>query len=69
MEKKDFIKLGRLIAQSRIKYGLTQKQLARKVSISPSGLSKTERGMTNPSVFTVYKLAKSLNMDLFKILD
>jgi transcriptional regulator with XRE-family HTH domain len=69
MDKNTFIKLGKLITQGREKLGFTQKQLAVKVSISSSTLSKIEHGTTNPSVFTVYKLGKLLKIDLFKVLD
>jgi len=64
MNKNDFIKLGRSIIAGRKVRHLSQEQLARKVDISPSGLSKIERGITNPSAFTVYKLIKILDIGL-----
>lgn len=69
MDKNSFIKLGKSIISGRKKLGLSQKQLAKKVSISPSCLSMIELGKTNTSVFTVYKIGKLLNANIFNNLD
>ena len=47
--------------------GLTQKDLAEKTGIYQADISKIERGIGNPSLLTLKRLADGLDMDL--ILD
>lgn len=42
-------KLGKNIKKSRKKAGLTQEQLAKKVGVHVSYISRIERGVVNPS--------------------
>ena len=57
-----------LIADSLIKsremLGITQKQLANKVGIYQADISKIERGLANPSVSTLKRLADGLDVEI-----
>ena len=56
--------LKSLIIEKRIKEGLTQKQLAKKIGIHQPLLSRLESGNYNPSVKFLQKVAKGLNAKL-----
>ena len=43
---------------------MTQKELAEKTGIYQADISKIERGLANPSVSTLKRLAEGLNMNL-----
>ena len=45
--------------------GITQKELAEKTGIYQADISKLERGMGNPSIHTLERLADGLGMDLY----
>jgi DNA-binding XRE family transcriptional regulator len=47
---------------ARKRTGLTQKQLAEKTGIAQSDISKLENGNANPSLKTLQRLAKGMNM-------
>ena len=60
--------LGKNIKHHRIQLGLTQEELANKSGVYRSHLAGIETGSLNPSIKTVEKLAKALNVsvaDLF----
>ena len=44
--------------------GITQKELSKRTGITQADISKLENGSANPSVKTLKKLAKGLNMRL-----
>ena len=52
------------IAVARAKAGISQAQLASKSGIDQSDKSKLERGMGNPSVSTLNRLARAMGMEL-----
>jgi transcriptional regulator with XRE-family HTH domain len=61
--------LGSRLKDSRLKAGLTLRELARLVDVSPSFVSQIENGKSQPSVATLYAFAKLLNVsvdDLFE---
>ena len=51
---------GEVVAIARAKAGLTQKQLAALTGIDQSDLSKLERGLSNPSIGTLQRIANAL---------
>ena len=67
MDNNIYIKLGKRIKVYRVKLNLSQKELATKVRISISTLGKIEKGKTNPSLFTIYKIAKVFKIKTFKL--
>jgi transcriptional regulator with XRE-family HTH domain len=54
--------IGSRIQEIRNKKGLTQDQLSEKVGISSKYLSSIERGKENPTLKTILKLARSLDV-------
>ena len=48
------------VATARAKAGISQKQLAAKAKMDQSDLSKIERGIANPSVSTLERIANAL---------
>ena len=56
--------VGRRMRFLRQEKKLTLRQLATRVGVSPSLLSKIEIGSSSPSLFTIYKVAKSLQINL-----
>lgn len=59
--------IGTRIKEIRNKKGLTQEQLSEKMEINPKYLSSIERGNENPTLNTLIKLSKSLEVDLGEI--
>lgn len=68
VQKKEGMDINRLLAYrlalAREKAGMTQKQLAEKTGIYQADISKIERGLANPSLSTLKRLADGLNMGL-----
>jgi len=63
--KVDFaLLLGDHLTQARVESGLTQKQLSEKTGIYQADISKIERGISNPSLATLQRLAEGMNMSL-----
>jgi len=58
------LNITRALLDARIKRGLTQKQLALLTGVDQSDISKIERGISNPSIKLLNKLADGLNMRL-----
>lgn len=58
---------GRLRA-ARASRGLSLRSLADQVGVSPSLISQVERGLANPSVNTLYALARELEISLDELL-
>lgn len=50
---------------SRFFAGMTQKELAEKTGIYQADISKLERGLGNPSINTLERIAEGLDMELF----
>ena len=66
----NFDKIGKKIAEARIKQNKTQEELAEILEISPSFLSHIETGKRKPGFDTLIQIAKCLNMSLdYLILD
>jgi transcriptional regulator with XRE-family HTH domain len=54
--------VGRNVRQIRTKKGLTQERFAEISGFSQQYVSDLERGLRNPTVVTVYELAKALGV-------
>ena len=52
------------ITEARVKAGLSQAQLADITEIDQADISKIERGVANPSINTLDRIAKALNTQL-----
>jgi transcriptional regulator with XRE-family HTH domain len=55
---------GKRIKKARINKGLTQRQLAEKVSVHPNAIGEYERGTVAPSFFIMVKISKALDVSL-----
>lgn len=52
------------VSTARAKVGMSQKELADATGIDQSDISRIERGVSNPSINTLDRLAKAMNMKL-----
>lgn len=52
------------LAEARNKAGMTQKSLSEKTGIYQADISKIERGLANPSLTTLKRLAEGLDMQV-----
>ncbi len=59
--------LGRVLASLRERRGMSQGELARRVGITQSTLSRMERGHGQPDAFTLTKLAESLEVTVAEL--
>ena len=56
--------VGVAISEARARNGVSQKELSIKSGIDQSDISKIERGVANPSINTIERLAKAMEMEL-----
>ena len=59
-----FVMVGEAVAAARAKKGLSQKELSDLTGIDQSDLSRIERGIANPSVNTLNRIAQALDAKL-----
>ncbi len=66
MKKQDQICLqfGRKVRKLREEQGYSQESFAEKVEIHRTYIGGIERGERNPTITTVYKIAKALGVDI-----
>lgn len=70
MTKADFLqKLGRHIAQTREKAGLSQTELALRCDKDRQSINRLEKGRINPTAFYLLQLATELNVPVKDLLD
>ncbi len=58
------VELGRALLRARETCGMTQEELARRAGISQEVISKLERGGSNPTMRTLERLARAMDMCL-----
>jgi transcriptional regulator with XRE-family HTH domain len=56
--------VGKQLRDARLAAGITLREMARRVGISPSMVSQVELGRTKPSVGTLYSMASELSVTL-----
>ena len=59
-----YIMIGKAVAAARAKKNLSQKELSELSGIDQSDLSKIERGVANPSVGTLTRIAEAMGAEL-----
>lgn len=72
MEKSDLLKnVGKRVQEIRISKGLTQVDLVGKIDgeIDTTNISRIESGRTNPTIFTLYRISKALDVSLVELLN
>jgi transcriptional regulator with XRE-family HTH domain len=60
--------IGERLRQERVKAGLSQRELARRLGLSASMISQIESGMSKPSVGTLYAVVTELNLSLDRVI-
>ncbi len=60
--------IGDRLREERVKAGLSQRELARRLGYSPSLISQLESGMTKPSVGTLYAIVTELGLSLDRVI-
>ena len=65
----DPIKIGKSIATLRKKYGMTQLDLAERLSVTDKAVSRWERGMGAPDISLLVKLSLILDVDVETLLE
>jgi len=60
-------KIGGRLREEREKRGVSLRELARRVGVSPSLVSQIERDRVNPSVSTLYSLVTELGMTMSEV--
>lgn len=72
MEKSEILKkVGKRIKEVRLQKGISQADLVGRMQgeIDPTNISRIESGRTNPTVFTLFRLAEALEVDAKDLLD
>ena len=59
-----YIVIGKAVAAARAKKNLSQKELSELSGIDQSDISKIERGVANPSVATLTRIAEAMGAEL-----
>lgn len=60
--------IGEKIAQLRKQFGMTQEQLAEKLSISSQAVSKWETGVTSPDISLLPQIAETFHISIDELL-
>ncbi len=61
--------VGRNVRKARLTQGLTQEELSYRSGFSQQYLSDLERGLRNPTIITLYELAKALGTDHVRLVS
>ena len=72
MEKSEILKkIGKKIQEIRLNRGLTQVELVGKIEgeIDTTNISRIEAGRTNPTVYTLFRIAEALEVRLNDLLN
>ena len=72
MEKSEILKIiGKRIKEMRESKGLSQVDLVGKMSgeIDPTNISRIESGRTNPTIFTLFRIADALEVKPSELLN
>lgn len=64
-----FKKVGAKIRAERIRQNISITELADKLDIEYNNLIRIEKGRTNPTLGTLFKICESLNIRLIQIMD
>ncbi len=60
--------VARLLRKERIRRGLSMNHVAKKSGLSQQMVSYVERGMRNPTLDTLLRIASVLDIDLWKLI-
>ncbi len=60
--------IGDRLREERVKAGISQRELARRLGLSPSLISQLESGQSRPSVGTLYSIVTELGVSLDQVI-
>jgi transcriptional regulator with XRE-family HTH domain len=60
--------IGDRLREERVKAGISQRELARRLGLSPSLISQLESGQSKPSVGTLYSIVTELGVSLDQVI-
>lgn len=60
--------IGDRLREERVKAGISQRELARRLGLSPSLISQLESGLSKPSVGTLYAIVTELGLSLDRVI-
>jgi transcriptional regulator with XRE-family HTH domain len=60
--------IGDRLREERVKAGISQRELARRLGLSPSLISQLESGQSRPSVGTLYSIVTELGVSLDRVI-
>ena len=66
--KSESVKLGKNLKRIRTSKGISQGDIARSLEVSRGFISTIENGKTNPTLATITKLAKALDVSVDTLL-
>ncbi len=69
IRKEPFLDIGTKIKEIRIKIGISQKELAEKVDLTPSFISQLENNQISPSLSSFIQICSALGVGLTEILE
>jgi len=61
-------KVGNRIIELRTKKGWNQSDLARECGKDRQAIEKLENGKVNPTIYSLYEIAKALKIDIYQLL-
>ena len=64
-----FLKFGKRVRTLRLDRGWTQEELAHRSGLNRSYMSEVERGISDVSLSTLQKIAKTLGISLAELLE
>lgn len=67
--EKGIIQFGKKLREIRLKKKLSQGDVAKILCVHRSYISGLERGVGNPSLLTVQKIAKALGVTAYKLIN
>lgn len=66
--KNDVTKFGKALREIRLKKKMSQGDVAEKLGVHRSYISELERGKRNPSLLTIKKIAKALEVSVDELI-
>lgn len=60
--------IGNRLREERVKAGISQRELARRLGLSASMISQVESGLSKPSVGTLYAIVTELDLSLDRVI-
>lgn len=63
----NWVKFGKIVKIARVKKGLTQRELAKYVKVTPESISYYESGKKHPSFDKIKTICEVLNLDARKL--